>query len=1021
MRKIYFSLFILLFSFHSRAQILINEVCSAGDTAFKDEDGQVNDWIEFYNAGSAQVNLAGYKIKCAENNKTYSWTFPTVYVQPQQRITVFCSGKNRKDYFDHWEVPVYPNLPGKYMPGVVAQPPDWADVSFNDFSWATNSGNVGYGDGDDITTIAPNISLYQRYTFNIADTSNIAIVAFLVDYDDAFVAYFNGKEIARANIGAQGFPPLYNEYAFNEHEAQNYQNGGFSGFFSIPSSELDTMILPGPNTLAIETHNYDLGMDDMTMIPYFLLGVIDTSVTYFPFAANVHLHTDFQLSGSGEILTLVNPLGTIIEQDTIGMTMLNHSRGRQPDGNANWCLFNFPTPDTVNFSAGCFIDYGPDPVISLASGFYPSSQTTGITAGMAGNIYWTSDGSEPTTFSNIYSSSITIPSTQVLRARLFPSTTNYLPGYSSSATYFINENVTLPVVSLSTDPANLFDPVSGLYVTGNTPDTTFGYIPFYNANFWQGWKCPADVQFFDKNKVLQFSEKSSIKIQGNWSKMFPQRGFTVSLDENYGGNILNYQLFPDKPATTYYNFNVRNAGSDWGGAHYRDRLLQKSAEAKTDIDVMDGYACVLFLNGQYWGVYELREKEDKHYIKNNSNTDDDNVDFLEFDGNVINGDNKSFFNTVQYVTTADMTLQSSYDSAFAMIDKENFADYFITETYGGNLDWLGSYTNNIKFWKPHTGPGKWRYILWDTDLTFQSDTLNKLSEVINPPTPNPHSEMLSALLMNDTFRNYFINRYADLLNTIYYGTNMVNNSEAFYNEMLPEMSRHFAMWGTGSSPYAPVCIQAPENVAVWRNNIDFLEYNLFVRPYYVRNQIQSQFAMNGQVVVGLQTDPPGAGTIHLNTIIPDSLPWNGIYFDGNPITITAIPQTGYKFLYWKSNYTTNGNYPWEVLRTNVAVNDTFTAVFRSLEPMFEIYPNPFYDELTIYYETTEPGIVELKVYDVTGRLVSEILPSSDYEEPGPHTLHINAAEMGLSNGMYFFRFDGPSYSKTVKIISGRPN
>ncbi|MEO5642238.1 MAG: CotH kinase family protein [Bacteroidia bacterium] len=1021
MKRLYALLILFLFLNPLSAQILINEVCAAGYSAMLDEDQSVEDWIEFYNAGSTSVDMAGYKIKSIQASATKSWTFPSVIILPGQHFTVFFSGKNRRDYFDHWEVPVYPQLPVRYFPGTMEPPTTWKDPNFNDASWALSNGTVGYGDGDDSTIIAPALSVYQRISFNVADTGNIAIVALLIDYDDAYVAYLNGKEISRANIGAQGFPPAYNTLAFEEHEAVQYQTGDWSAFSLVAGSMLDTIIRPGINTLAIQTHNYIGGMNDLSMIPALLLGVIDTSVTYFPFPAQVFLHTDYQLNAGGCALTLLDAQGNISDQQTIGPMMQNHSRGRQPDGAANWCLFDVPTPDTTNFSTSCFSGYGEAPVIDLTSGFYTGTQLTGISSAMPGIIRWTNDGTDPGFSSPVYTNTISIAATQSIRARLFPANTNLLPGPSATASYFINENVTLPVVSLTTDPSNLFDPAYGIYMLGNNvADTTLTGIPFTDANFWQGWERPADVSFFDKDKVLRFQQPASIKIQGNWSKIFPQRGFTFDFDENYGGQVVNYRLFPGKPATTYHNFNLRNSGSDFYNTRMRDRLIQKTVQGVTDVDMMDGYPCVLFINGMYWGVYELREKQDKHYLANNSACDDDNVDFLEFDGSVIKGDNTSFFKMVNYIATTDMTLPSSYDSACAMLDVGNFCDYFITETFMGNLDWLGSYTNNIKFWKPHSGPGKWRYILWDTDISLQSDTLNQLSMVMNPPTINPHSLMLSAMLTNDSFRVYFINRYADLMNTAFYNLNMIQRTESFYTEMLPEMPRHFNLWGTGNSPFAPVCVQAPMDVPAWRFNVDVLEYIEYVRGYYVRNQVQSQFAMTSQVNVTLQTRPAGAGTIHLNTITPDSLPWTGVYFNGNPITMTATAAPGFKFSHWESNHVLNGNYPNAGLRTNVDSSDVFTAVFEQLESAFAAYPNPFYDDLTLYYEVPDAGVVTLKVFDMTGRLVKEILPSSNFQEAGAYQLNISASALALSQGMYLFQLNSPGYSKTLKLIGGRP-
>lgn len=1018
MRKLYIALSLLFLPFVIHSQILINEVSSAGVPSFVDEDGDAEDWIEFYNAGSQTVNLLNYKITCYQDDKLRSWTFPQLFIPPQGRITVYFSGKNRKDYFDHWEIPAFYQFPWRYYPGIAEPPSNWKDVNFNDASWGLGAGAVGYGDGDDSTIIPPVISAYQRYSFNIADTSKIVLAALLVDYDDGFVAYLNGKEIARANVGAQGVPPAYNEYAFEEHEANLYQNGNWSGLFFAPSSMIDTIIRPGTNTLAIQTHNFSGGMDDLSMLPALLIGVADTSVTYFPFPADIRLHTDFKLNSGGQLLTLYTPLGAVADQQAIGPIQMGHSRGRETDGSSDWCLFSTPTPDTVNFSASCYAGYGPSPDIQLSSGFYSGTQLTGISSDAAGTIYWTNNGADPLPSSNSYSSAITIDSTQVIRARLYPSDPSLLPGPATAATYFINENSTLPVVSVITDPANLFDPNYGIYVLGNTPDTFITNVPFYGANFWQGWVRPADVSYFDKNKQLQFEQPASVRIQGNWSKLFPQKGLFIDCDENYGGRTINYRLFPDKVATTYEGFNVRNTGSDYAGARMRDLLVQKMVEPSTSLDVMDGYPCVVFINGRYWGVHELREKQDKHFVQNNSRSDDDNLDFLQFDGNVIEGTNTGFFQMVNYVSTADMTQQDAYDSAAAMLDLPNFCDYFITETFVGNLDWLGTYTNNIKFWKPHEGPGKWRYILWDADICFQSDTVNMLSTAINPPTQNPHSMMLNAMLTNDTFREYFINRYADLLNTTFYSPNMLNGLLARYYEMLPEMDRHFDLWGNGHSPYSPTCVQPLMDTATWTQQVVILANIMYVRPYYVRNQVQSQFGLQGQNYITLQTFPEDAGTIHLNSITPDSLPWSGVYFDGNPIKMTATAKPGYKFMYWE--YTNqNGTYTDPSLRINVDTTMLFTAHFEPLEPTLEVYPNPFADDLTIYYEMPDAGVVSLRVYDIMGRLVTEIQPA-DYQAAGAYTLHVSAAALGLAGGVYLFELRTPSYSKTVKMISARP-
>lgn len=1013
----------LFFFTLSPAQIFINEVSSAGYDQFADEDGDHKDWVEFYNAGSTAVNMAGYTITCNEGLESRTWTFPTIFIQPGDHLTVFFSGKNRSDYFDHWEVPVYWGFNWRYFPGFFQPPANWADPGFNDSGWTLAPGPIGYGDGDDTTVIAPTISLYQRMSFNIADTSNIVSAAFLVDFDDAFVAYLNGKEICRYGVGAANVTPAYNEYAFDDHEAQQYQNGNLSGLFFVPSSVLDTIKIQGVNTFSVETHNAATGMDDMTMYPAFLIGVADTSVTYYPFPAEINLHTSYSLNSTGQQLVLRNAVGGIADSITIGAMQTNHSRGRQPDGTTNWCLFSQPTPDTTNFSASCYSGYGTAPVIALTSGFYSGNQTTTISGTTPGTIHYTLTGQDPQLSSATYAGSVSIDSTLVLRAKLIPADTNYLPGPIAASSYFLNENISLPVVSIVTDPYNLFDQNYGIYMLGNTPDTGFGDIPFHNANFWQGWVRPCNVSFFDTSHVLGFETAASIRIQGNWSKVFAQKGFFIDCDDDYGSKPLNYQLFPDKPATEYRGFNLRNAGSDYNNCHMRDRMIHKTVQPVCDVDMMDGFACVVFINGEYWGVYELREKQDKHYIANNSECDDDSTNFLQFDGDIIEGDNKDFIETYSFIGGNDMTVQANIDTAATMWDFENMCDYFITETFYANTDWLGGYTNNIKFWQPRNYDAPWRYVLWDLDLALNSDTINMLNTAINPPVMNPHSYMLRSLLLNDSFKIYFVNRYADLLNTTFYPYNTYDYIVAMYFEMLPEMDRHFDMWGVGGTPFTPSWAQWPMDTAQWTQNVIDMANIMFARPTYCRQHIQSQFNLPQQKFCTFDMFPVTAGTVKLNTITLDSVPWVGIYFTDNPITMTAIANPGYEFLYWEYAlpFDTSKYYN-PVLRIDIDSAEYFRAVFKELPPPvnnFNVYPNPFADNVTIEYSIAERGPVEIRIFDVTGNLVATPVPTSSYVMPGNYSITLDPAAMGLAGGMYFFELRSGEYRQVKKTICGR--
>ena len=214
MKQIILITSICLFLFQlSDAQVVINEVCSRNGDLVADEDKDYPDWIELYNTGNTAVNLSGYGLGDDYNNIA-AWKFPNVAILAHDFLTIFSSGKNRKEIINHWETIVKAELVWRYLVPLSTPPANWRDLGFDDSGWLQGNGGFGYGDGDDATILAPNtVSVLTRKTFNIVDTSLIGALTFTIDYDDAFVIYLNGVEMVRSNIGVEGVPPNYDQLA----------------------------------------------------------------------------------------------------------------------------------------------------------------------------------------------------------------------------------------------------------------------------------------------------------------------------------------------------------------------------------------------------------------------------------------------------------------------------------------------------------------------------------------------------------------------------------------------------------------------------------------------------------------------------------------------------------------------------------------------------------------------------------------------------------------------------------------
>lgn len=919
LRKTYLlGLLFLLLKTNSFSQIVINEICPSNISTIQNSNGKYDDWIELYNSGGSTVNLQGYGLT-DDITKPYRFTFPSFNLNAGSRILIFASDSTSDVIVNHYEMAVNGLSSWKYKTGSAGLDTNWRNLSFNDGSWSSGNGGIGYGDGDDNTTISATVSVMMRKSFTVSDTSQIVKAIFMMDYDDGFVAYLNGVEIARSNLN--GYPrPAWNTLASSSHEALRYQGERPDSFFVDPTF-LKTIIRNGTNVLTVETHDVSTSSTDMSSEPYLFFGMKNSGLTYsnppswFLAPANDYFNAKFKLSRTGETVTLTNPGGTVVNQVVCPAMDIDHSYGRKPDGAVSFCFMSSPSPGTSNNSATCYSGYAGSPIFSKQSGFYNSSQSLTLTSTIPGSqIRYTTNGNIPKSTDRLYSSPIQLTSTTTIRARVFLS--GYLPGPTITNTYLINESTHLPVFSIVTDSLNLWDYNTGIYVKGPNASST---SPYFGANFWQDWQKPASVEYFDKGKNSIVKFDSDIEIYGNYSRAKDQKSFGIKLSDRYGTSEVNYSFWNDKPYIDKVDkLIISNAGTDWNKVHFRDALMERIMK-NTYSGYLAAEPAIMFLNGDYWGVYQIREHNNATWIKNNYGLSKSEIDLLDEGGSsmdIVEGSDITFWDMYNYATSQNPSSQSYYDYLNTVLDFKNYADYFIAETYFNNGDWIGDWTNNIKLWRPNSPGSKWRYLLMDLDFGLGlngSVNDNRLSIAINPASFSYSSEMFDKITDNPTFKRYFINRYADLINTIYLPANVHNEVLHYKDSMAYDMTAHFAKWGS--------------NTSTWQSNISALETFANARPDKVRDQIKSQFSLTGKVTLTLNCSPAGSGRIEISTITPTTLPWSGVYFNGNPVTITAIPNPGYTFDHFRSNVVISSNNYNQSVTYNFTANDVITAYF----------------------------------------------------------------------------------------------
>jgi len=535
------------------------------------------------------------------------------------------------------------------------------------------------------------------------------------------------------------------------------------------------------------------------------------------------------------------------------------------------------------------------PQFQLEPGFYEDEIQLGISnPNWSGSIYYTLDGSLPTRSSALYHGPIALKQNTVVRARIIGKAAKQ--SRSLSGTFFIGEELSkdLPVVSLMTDSLLLFDSLQGIYTIGHH-STVSGK---WRANFMERREIPVHFEFFDPGGEQSFTQQVGMRISGNTSRGLPQKSLNLIARKRYGQSRMEYPFFPDRDLFRFKHLLLRNGGNDWNFAHFRDSFIQNWIKGRTYVDAQAGRPCITYLNGEYWGVYFLREKANARMVAQNQSIPIEKVDFFEGNLNVRNGDCSDFESLWQYITTHDLSEEEHYRFVEERLDLKSLTDYWAVEIWAQNGDWV---PNNVKCWRNSQVDGKWQYLLWDLDRTLAFDGWGdqNLLEFYLSKKSEGHVQILSSLLANTSYRNYFVNRHADLYNTLFSTAPMNSSLDSLESILAPEMIRHFEKWGTGKF-FPQWGAPGRNSVKRWRyHEIPKIRQFICSRSIVTRNHLQQTLELGPQQPLFLNVTPAHAGSIKVNTVSIKQFPWNGIYYQGIPVSLTACPNPGFSFAGWE--------------------------------------------------------------------------------------------------------------------------
>ncbi len=757
-----------------------------------------------------------------------------------------------------------------------------------------------------------------------------------------------------------------------------------------------------------------------------------------------HFHTNFTLTqtkGSDKIV-LSQSNGVILDAITVDKTQVHQSRCRTTDGGSVWKICTEPTPGASNNGSLQYTRFAARPEMSLAAGFYNGSQTVSLTtAEPGGMIRYTTDGTEPTQASAPYSQPLVIDATTVVKARTYGTDPSALPSFIQFRTFFIDEDFSLVVVSVAADQV----------------------LDLANGN--KDLRPVGTIEYFGKDKALKTNSYGELNSHGQDSWVNDQRSLDwVSRDEMGYSKGLQEKLFGYSDRDDYQRVILRASGDDnypgnflpehKGCAHIRDEYCQTLAKlGGLKLDVRAAERMIVFLNGEYWGVYGLREYPDDHdYTEEYYNQGKYDIQVLETWGETWAqyGGEKSFddWRAIQnFILQNDMSDPANYEQVKNQINLVSLCDYFISGLTFVASDWINY---NTAWWRglnPDGDHKKWGYMLWDYDATFDyyinySGVPNTNADAVPCDIDQISNYVQNDFFfgaMNDTcitfgndtfclrvdgkhdlifrklqaqspeFRQLYYSRQADLQNTVFSCQNMLHVLDSMVAVIDPEMTRHTQRWGG--------------TYTNWKQNVQKLRNFISERCTLLDDGMTSCFDLTGPYQVTLLVEPPGAGDLNFNTLDITQFPWSGAYFGNMENKIEANASGALPFSHWETRagsvIAPNINDDHATITFTQA--DTLVAVFGTASSTWEpgngislsVQPTLATDHVTVAYTLPETMPVTITLRSMIGQVVSGV-PQVEGAS-GQHSVQLNLAAANIAPGVYLLDFQAGSQRKAVKV------
>lgn len=753
----------------------INEVLRKNRYSIIDSYGNRGKWVELYNHTDQTVSLSGYYLSDEEDDP-FKWALPDTQIAGYGYLIIFLSGAESTDTEIH-------------APFSLGSDEHYLILTKRE------------GLRQDIMEV-PN---------GLADDVSVGRA------DDGSLRYYTKPTPGYSN--AHGFESADSLGCFSSNSVFITEVCAVN---PIRSGKNDWVELYNGTSHKVDLTGWYLSDDPAEPTKYCIPGGSIDAGGYFVIEATSHTSRQkngvatFGISPSGDTIVLSDNEGSIVDIFETGALSLGITSGRietDPDGKR--VFFKTATPGKAN-NGNNVNGYTAQPVFS-ETGLYQKTQCcVAISSTTPGaKIYYTTDGSKPTSASKVYTEPVMFKKNTVLRA--IAVSDGRLDSPVTSFTYLFEEPHTLPVVCVNGDPENIKEVFAAK--SNKTKVEREAFIQYYE----------------DGRMGTEFP--CGIKAKGAGTIVYKQKSLAIHLRAGYGQSSVTYPFFDYGDVSTFSSLVLRNSGQDFGD-HSTDARVRDSFASRAAVGMHLDYAMtrpvIMYLNGVYYGIYDFNEDLNKDYLVAHYGVDGDTVDVIKRNTTVLKGDNKDIKRVFSYAIDKDLSKDSVYDEFTQWVDVEYFTDYFIAQTYFSNSDMF-----NQKYWRSQDYKVKWRPIYYDLDFCgANSAKRNIMSQYFNENGVPSHDGSLTymniyiGLKKNPGWRAYAAERYVECICTYYDPDRLLGILDELIDEMKPEMSRHISKWGR------------PKSMSTWNSAVESLRSFIKKRPSYALKEVKDYFKIS---------------------------------------------------------------------------------------------------------------------------------------------------------------------------------